>query len=417
MKYTRAIFVLLLALVVIQGSAENEDVNQNISPTQSHTTATTEEELAEARGEEIDSDPTSEVAGEGCGCGSSALNRNHDEDALALEENSHDHVQEEAALKYSREANDPIDHPEANVAAFQRTNQMNFIEGGTFQMGTDKAKIYLDGESPSRLVTLDPYYFDVYEVSNSEFELFVNTTSYVTEAEKFGDSFVLEARISEEVKKDISQVVAAAPWWLPVKGAEWRHPEGPDSSISSRMDHPVTHMSWNDATAYCQWAGKRLPTEAEWENAARGGLNNRLFPWGNKLMPKDHHRVNIWQGEFPKVNTAEDGYEGTCPVTAFEPNGYGLYNTVGNAWEWVADWWSTVHSPESQNNPVGPDEGTDKVKKGGSYMCHISYCYRYRCAARSQNSPDSSACNLGFRCAATNLPQDIPCSNCNDSTP
>lgn len=181
MKYTRVIFALLLALVVIQGSAENEDVNQNISPTQSHTTATTEEELAEARGEEIDSDPTSEVAGEGCGCGSSALNRNHDEDALALEENSHGHVQEEAALKYSREANDPIDHPEANVAAFQRTNQMNFIEGGTFQMGTDKAKIYLDGESPSRLVTLDPYYFDVYEVSNSEFELFVNTTSYVTE--------------------------------------------------------------------------------------------------------------------------------------------------------------------------------------------------------------------------------------------
>nr|XP_054751108.1 formylglycine-generating enzyme-like [Lytechinus pictus] len=415
MKPSCVLFVMYLTLMVIKNSAENGDIiNQSLPPTESQSPeikskTKSKEELAEARVEEPDDNPALGEGG-GCGCGSSALNRNHGHDD---EDNSHDHVKEEAALKYSLEANDPIHHSVANMAAFPRTHQMNYIEGGTFQMGTDSAKIYLDGESPSRLVTLDPYYIDVYEVSNYEFEWFVNTTGYSTEAENFGDSFVLEARISEEVKKDISQVVAAAPWWLPVKGADWRHPEGPDSDIYARMDHPVTHVSWNDATAYCKWANKRLPTEAEWENAARGGLKDRLFPWGNKLMPKGQHRVNIWQGEFPTTNTAEDGYAGTCPVTAFEPNGYGLYNTVGNAWEWVADWWTTVHSPEPQNNPVGPDEGKDKVKKGGSYMCHISYCYRYRCEARSQNSPDSSACNLGFRCASSYLPEDVPCNNCN----
>ncbi|XP_071490264.1 formylglycine-generating enzyme-like [Diadema antillarum] len=364
-----------------------------------------------APGEKADDTTDSE---EGCGCGSSALNRQHDHDNQATLHHDYDHDDdghaEKPASKYSREANQPIE-PLASDSV-PRTNQMIYIEGGTFQMGTDEVKIYLDGEGPARRVTLRPYYFDVFEVSNSEFAKFVNATGYATEAETFGDSFVLEARISEEVKKEIEQAVAAAPWWLPVKGADWRHPEGPDSEILSRMDHPVVHVSWNDATAYCQWAGKRLPTEAEWENAARGGLKNRLFPWGNKLMPNDKHRVNIWQGEFPTVNTAEDGFAGTAPVTSFEPNGFGLYNTVGNAWEWVADWWNTVHSQEPLDNPVGPETGKDKVKKGGSYMCHKSYCYRYRCEARSQNSPDSSACNLGFRCAASSLPEGIPCLNC-----
>ncbi|XP_062825803.1 formylglycine-generating enzyme isoform X4 [Anolis carolinensis] len=224
------------------------------------------------------------------------------------------------------------------------------------------------------------------------------------QAERFGDSFVFEGMLSEQVKSEIHQAVAAAPWWLPVKGADWKHPDGPDSNIVDRMDHPVLHVSWNDAVAFCTWAGKRLPTEAEWEYSCRGGLENRLFPWGNKLHPNGQHYANIWQGDFPTSNTREDGYKGTAPVTAFPPNSYGLYNIVGNAWEWTSDWWSISHSADTAQNPKGPLTGTDRVKKGGSYMCHKSYCYRYRCAARSQNTPDSSASNLGFRCAADTLP-------------
>uniref|UniRef100_A0A8C5N1K1 Formylglycine-generating enzyme n=1 Tax=Leptobrachium leishanense TaxID=445787 RepID=A0A8C5N1K1_9ANUR len=278
--------------------------------------------------------------------------------------------------------------------------QMVRLPAGTFTMGTDKPGIPQDGEGPPRRVQLDAFHMDIYEVSNLDFERFVTDTGHVTEAETFGDSFVFDGFISEEIKRAIDKAVAAAPWWLPVKGADWRHPEGPDASISDRMDHPVLHVSWNDASAYCAWAGKRLPTEAEWEYACRGGLEKRLFPWGNKLQPKGEHFANLWQGTFPSNNTAEDGYVQTSPVDAFPTNGYGLYNMVGNAWEWTSDWWDTRHSIDDAYNPKGPASGTDRVKKGGSYMCHKSYCYRYRCAARSQNTPDSSASNLGFRCAA-----------------
>ncbi|XP_044518763.1 formylglycine-generating enzyme [Gracilinanus agilis] len=306
-----------------------------------------------------------------------------------------------AAHRYSREAN------VAERASAERpvlTPQMAHIPAGVFTMGTDEPQIKQDGEGPARRVRINSFYMDLYEVSNAEFERFVNSTGYVTEAEKFGDSFVFDSMLSDQVKSDIHQAVAAAPWWLPVKGANWRHPEGPDSSILHRQDHPVLHVSWNDAVAYCTWAGKRLPTEAEWEYSCRGGLENRLFPWGNKLQPKGQHYANIWQGEFPVSNTGEDGYQGTAPVTAFPPNGYGLYNIVGNAWEWTSDWWTVHHSADETLDPKGPPSGSDRVKKGGSYMCHKSYCYRYRCAARSQNTPDSSASNLGFRCAADRLP-------------
>lgn len=171
------------------------------------------------------------------------------------------------------------------------------------------------------------------------------------------------------------------------------------------MDHPVVHVSWNDAVNYCAWSEKRLPTEAEWEYACRGKLNQRLFSWGNKLNPHNEHWINIWQGEFPDKNTADDGYVGTAPVISFPNNSFGLKNILGNVWEWTADWWDIHHSSESAKNPKGPSSGTNRVKKGGSYLCHKSYCYRYRCAARSQNTPDSSAGNLGFRCAADALPK------------
>ncbi|XP_073420577.1 formylglycine-generating enzyme [Dendrobates tinctorius] len=302
-----------------------------------------------------------------------------------------------AAYRYSRGANQP---PATGTEAEHR-DEMVLLPSGVFTMGTDEPGIPPDGEGPARRVHIDSFYMDKYEVSNSEFEKFVAATGYVTEAETFGDSFVFEGLISEEVKSGIDKAVAAAPWWLPVKGADWRHPEGPDSDIQERMDHPVLHVSWNDASAFCSWAGKRLPTEGEWEYACRGGLENRLFPWGNKLEPKGEHYANVWQGDFPDRNTGADGYVQTCPVTVFPPNSYGLHNMVGNAWEWTADWWSTQHAADEAHDPKGPSSGKDKVKKGGSYMCHKSYCYRYRCAARSQNTPDSAASNLGFRCAAS----------------
>ncbi|XP_040851034.1 formylglycine-generating enzyme [Ochotona curzoniae] len=306
-----------------------------------------------------------------------------------------------AAHLYSREANAPGPVPGEQPPA---PTKMVLIPAGVFTMGTDDPKIKQDGEAPARRVAVDAFYMDAYEVSNADFEKFVNSTGYLTEAERFGDSFVFEGMLSERVKTDIHQAVAAAPWWLPVKGADWRHPEGPDSTIRHRPQHPVLHVSWNDAVAYCTWAGKRLPTEAEWEYSCRGGLHNRLFPWGNKLQPRGQHYANLWQGEFPVTDTGEDGFRGTAPVDAFPPNGYGLYNMVGNAWEWTSDWWTRYHSVEEAQNPKGPPSGKDRVKKGGSYMCHKSYCFRYRCAARSQNTPDSSSSNLGFRCAADRLP-------------
>ncbi|MBN3326572.1 SUMF1 enzyme, partial [Atractosteus spatula] len=374
----------------------------------SHANGAEEETSATTRAEQLSS---SNSAGRSCGCQS--LNR----EVETADTESLSSLSEQASAKYAKEANEEKAQNEVNAKAAAIHNKMVLIPAGKFTMGTDEPAIPQDGEGPARTVHIQHFYMDVYEVSNLEFENFVNSTGYVTEAEKFGDSFVYEGLLSEQVKTQISQAVAAAPWWLPVKGANWRHPEGPDSNISDRLNHPVLHVSWNDAMAYCSWAKKRLPTEAEWEFACRGGLENRLYPWGNKLLPKGQHYANLWQGEFPVHNTGEDGYIKTSPVTSFPANGYGLYNIVGNAWEWTADWWSVHHTTGKQEWNINmykklqfshcADCGLrrkDKVKKGGSYMCHKSYCYRYRCAARSQNTPDSSASNLGFRCASEKLP-------------
>ncbi|XP_064154798.1 formylglycine-generating enzyme isoform X1 [Anguilla rostrata] len=345
---------------------------------------------------ETDTRASSDSESSSCGCHS--LKR----DTVVNIDRKVSLLSEQAAVKYSKRANDGMEVNQEHSQDLDIPNKMVLIPAGEFLMGTNNPEIPQDGEGPERRVHLDQFYIDIHEVSNQEFQKFVNATNYVTEAEKFGDSFVFEGLLSEAVKSQISQAVAAAPWWLPVKGANWRHPEGPDSTITDRLDHPVLHVSWSDATAYCTWAGKRLPTEAEWEYACRGGLSDRLFPWGNKLHPKGQHYANLWQGEFPVQNTGEDGYTRTSPVMSFPANGYGLYNMVGNAWEWTSDWWSIHHTTDELHNPKGPAAGHDRVKKGGSYMCHKSYCYRYRCAARSQNTPDSSASNLGFRCASHN---------------
>lgn len=309
--------------------------------------------------------------------------------------------------KYS-EKEPSIDKTEEQIIDIDdlaRTNEMVFIERGTFTMGTNDPIFPVDGENPARKVTVDSFYLDKHEVSNAEFQRFVEETNYVTEAEKFGNSFCLEKYVSEETLKNVTQSVAAAPWWVPVNGADWRHPQGPDSSIEDKMNHPVVHISWNDAVKYCEWAGKRLPTEAEFERACKGNLQSRLFPWGNKEEPKGKHWMNIWHGKFPSENTANDGYHTTAPVTEFpEQNIFGVKNIIGNVWEWTQDWWETKFTPTPKKNPKGPRIGTDKVKKGGSFMCHKNYCYRYRCDARSQNTPDSSAMNLGFRCASDKLP-------------
>ncbi len=280
------------------------------------------------------------------------------------------------------------------------------LPGGDFLMGSEDAEGFPeDGEGPVRRVALRPFAIDVAAVSNAQFEEFVSASGYRTDAERYGWSFVFGPFLPADFPP--TRALAAAPWWRQVFGADWRRPEGPGSRLEGRMDHPVVHVSWLDATAYCAWAGARLPTEAEWEYAARGGLEGRRYPWGDELSPGGEHRCNIWQGEFPGRNSGADGYLGTAPARAFAPNGHGLYNTSGNVWEWCADWFSPdFHrngggnggSDGAVENPLGPPEGAARVIRGGSYLCHRSYCNRYRVAARSSNTPDSSTGNTGFRC-------------------
>ncbi len=301
-----------------------------------------------------------------------------------------------AVLDISRAAS--LERRRANTGS---TEAMAALDGGVFLMGTEFADGFpADGEGPVRQVLLDRFYIDRYPVTNQQFAEFVKATGHKTDAERFGWSFVFEGHIPEEARPRVADdSVLAAPWWLKVRAADWQHPEGPDSSIESRGMYPVVHVSWRDARAFANWAGKRLPTEAEWEFAARGGLEQKLYPWGDELTPNGRHLCNIWQGEFPDQDTSEDGYSAPAPVDAFPPNNYGLYTITGNAWEWCADWFHPVyHAWATRANPTGPVEGKTKVIKGGSYLCHKSYCNRYRVAARTANSPDSSTTNMSFRC-------------------
>jgi formylglycine-generating enzyme required for sulfatase activity len=305
----------------------------------------------------------------------------------------------------TRERPEVISSPSIRVDAGQLlprvSTRMVELPGGQFLMGTDYGHAFpQDGEGPVRSVMLSPLSVDQYPVTNECFAEFIHATGYVTEAERFGWSFVFWLHLPKNHSPALVQGRdPTAPWWYGVKGAMWNAPEGPGSHINARQDHPVVHVSWNDAQAFCRWSGRRLPSEAEWEYAARGGLEQKLYPWGDQLRVGGVHRCNIWQGDFPNVDIAEDGYAGTCPVVAFPPNGFNLYSMVGNTWEWCADWFSPdFHRTASTINPKGPPEGTARVMKGGSFLCHRSYCNRYRVAARSSNTPDSSCSNLGFRC-------------------
>jgi len=214
----------------------------------------------------------------------------------------------------------------------------------------------------------------------------VESTGYTTEAEILGWSFVPTSLISELNSELLLGQSTSTPWWVAVKGANWRQPLGPSSSYLDLQEHPVVQVSWDDANAFAHWNGKRLPTEAEWEKAARGGSENTLYPWGDELNIDGEYTCNIWQGEFPEFNSGDDGYLGTAPVNSFKPNGYGLFNVCGNVWEWCSDWWSQADK--------------SKVIKGGSFLCHDSYCNRYRLSARTFQPTNSPTAHIGFRCVA-----------------
>ncbi len=281
------------------------------------------------------------------------------------------------------------------------TSGMLRLEGGKFLMGTDHKKGFpADGEGPVRQIRVDPFWIDAHPVTTEEFARFVKATGYQTESERYGWSFVFQGHLAgERYKQLVEDTVLAAQWWCKVPGADWAHPEGPDSSIEGLENYPVTQVSWDDAAAYAEWAGKRLATEAEFEYAQRGGTEQQLFWWGNDLEPEGKHMCNVFQGRFPDHDTAADGYAGVAPVDAFPANPYGMLSSIGNVWEWTADWFSPdYHLEASPFNPVGPPSGTHRVMKGGSYLCHESYCNRYRLGARTGNTPDSAAGNIGFRC-------------------
>ena len=289
----------------------------------------------------------------------------------------------------------PAEIGEAKEGDIQLTAAI--IPGNRGQIGTDNPVILTDGEGPSRATRLKPFAMMPTSVTNEMFGAFIEKTGYVTEAERFGWSFVFNQNISDQVGPTMG--VQEAVWWRRVDGARWNRINGPGSEADLRADHPVVHVSWHDARAFAKWAGGRLPSEAEWEHSARGGLGDVAFPWGDRL-PDDtsFQPCNIWQGRFPDHNTQADGYGATAPAQSFDPNGYGLFNMCGNVWEWVSDPYKVRSMSKQARSHAAAMKGR-KVLKGGSYLCHQSYCFRYRIPARIGNTPDTTTAHQGFRLA------------------
>jgi formylglycine-generating enzyme required for sulfatase activity len=297
---------------------------------------------------------------------------------------------------------------------------MVWIPGGEFEMGSDSRLARAD-ERPAHRVRVDGFWMDATEVTNAQFRAFVEATGYRSDAERPPDLASIMAQVPPGTPEPPSEMLLAGslvfaqpskpgePWWTWRPAAHWRQPEGPGSDLGGRDDHPVVHVSWRDAAAYADWAGKRLPTEAEWEFAARGGLEGASYSWGSEA-DTEGSRMNSWQGVFPLERRAGDGYPTTSPVRSFAPNGYGLYDVAGNVWEWVADWYRpdtyARRSGDVVTNPLGPESGFDpaepyapkRVCRGGSYLCSENYCTGYRPSARMKTSPDTSLAHTGFRC-------------------
>lgn len=312
------------------------------------------------------------------------------------------------------------------------TDDMIWIPGGMFRMGSDR---HYPEEAPAHQVTVDGFWIERTPVTNRQFKNFVRATGYVTTAEMPPDPKDYPGALPEMLYAGslafsplprVTDLGDLSQWWTFMKGADWRHPYGPKSNINVLDHHPVVHISFRDAQAYAQWADKNLPTEAEWEFAARGGLDEAEFAWGDALTPDGAHMANTWQGAFPNQNFCEDGYERTSPVTAFPVNGYGVYDMIGNVWEWTSDWWSSKHDADQakpccipQNPRGGPEDASydprqptvripRKVLKGGSHLCAPNYCRRYRPAARHAEPVDTSTSHVGFRCVVRpNRPQPI----------
>ncbi len=305
---------------------------------------------------------------------------------------------------------------------------MVWVSGGEFTMGTNESDAY-DVEKPAHKVKVDGFWMDETEVTNEQFKKFVDATGYITIAERIPDwnelkkqlppgtaapnpkDLVAASLVYIQPKNKITSTEDVSQWWNWVPGANWRYPEGPGSSIKDRMNYPVVHIAYDDALAYCKWAGKRLPTEAEWEFAARNCLNEKRFAWGDKLRPGGKFMANTWQGVFPDNDKGEDGFKGTAPAKNFNANCYGLYDMIGNVWEWTSDWYDSkayqrISNSKVMENPKGPSKSYDyedpfaikRVVKGGSFLCSENYCLNYRPSARRGQAFDSGTSNIGFRC-------------------
>ena len=326
----------------------------------------------------------------------------------------------------SRFANSDSVAQRVSVSGDTSSVGMVYIPGGTFEMGGDNNQASAD-EYPKHNVRVSPFLMDASEVTNAEFDAVVKATGYVTTAERKPQWEALKKTLPPGTAKPPDSVLVAASlvfrqtsgpvdlndysqWWAWVPGADWRHPEGPASSISGKENFPVVQVSWEDAAAYCKWSGKRLPTEAEWEFAARGGLVNSVYPWGNEHINAGMPKANSWEGKFPYLNTKKDGYTTLAPVKSFAPNGYGLYDMAGNVWEWCSDWYDAAYYKQGEGkvlvNPMGPEKSYDpedpftpkKSLRGGSFLCNDEYCSGYRVARRMKSSPDTGLEHTGFRC-------------------